>query len=309
MPNWNEVLAEINQQKAAVSAFSPLDAVRRKYLKELSDYTKRPLIAYYSGWLSRSPNIPNMSITDADKNAFMSVIHGSEKKKGLDLILHTPGGSLAAAESLVDYLRRVFGHDIRAIVPQLAMSAGTMIACSCSRIVMGKESNLGPIDPQLNGMPCNGVIAEFERAIQEIKTDPNRLPAWQMIIGKYHPTFLGECRNAIEWSEKVVEEWLRTCMFKGDKQGARKARRIVKELSDTNKNKSHSRHIHIDACEKMGLEILRLESDDKLQDLALTVHHAYMQTFAEAQSVVKIVENERGIGMVLHHGQPVVIGR
>ena len=158
-------------------------------------------------------------------------------------------------------------------------------------------------------MPCNGVIAEFERAIQEIKTDPNRLPAWQMIIGKYHPTFLGECRNAIEWSEKVVEEWLRTCMFKGDKQGARKAQKIVKELSDTNKNKSHSRHIHIDACEKMGLNILRLESDDKLQDLVLTVHHAYMQTFAEAQSVVKIVENERGIGMVLHHGQPTTIGR
>ena len=85
------------------------------------------------------------------------------------------------------------------------------------------------IDPQLNGMPCNGVIAEFERAIQEIKTDPNRLPAWQMIIGKYHPTFLGECRNAIEWSEKVVEEWLLTCMFKGDRQRARKASRATRQ--------------------------------------------------------------------------------
>ena len=233
----------------------------------------------------------------------MAVIHGADKKKGLNLILHTPGGSLAAAESIVDYLRRVFGHDIRAIVPQIAMSAGTLIACSCTKIDMGKESNLGPIDPQFNGMPANGVISEFERAIEEIKKDPHRLAAWQMIIGKYHPTFLGECRNAIEWSEKCVESWLQTGMFKGDKQALRKAQKIVKELSDSNKTKSHSRHIHIDACEKMGLKIVRLEDDNALQDLVLTVHHAFMQTFSEVPQLVKIVENERGIGMLMNQGQ------
>lgn len=300
MPNWNEVLKEINQAKANLAAASPLDSVRRRYLKDLSAYTKRPTIAYYSGWLNRSPNSPNLSISDSDKNAFMAVVHGTPKVKGLDLILHTPGGGLAAAESIVDYLRRIFGHDIRAIVPQIAMSAGTMIACSCSQIVMGKESNLGPIDPQYNGMPAAGVIAEFEQAIKEVKQDPSRLPIWQTIIGKYHPTFLGECRNSIEWSEKVVEEWLKTCMFKGDKKAAAKARTVVRNLGDSKRTKSHSRHIHIDACQKMGLNILPLESDNQFQDLVLTVHHAYMQTFAEAPTVNKIVENDRGIAMVLH---------
>lgn len=308
MPNWNEVLIEINQAKAQLVAFSPLDNVRRKYLAKLTEYTKRPTIAYYSGWLNRSPNAANLSINDADKNAFMAVVHGEAKDKGLDLILHTPGGGLAAAESIVDYLRRMFGHDIRAIIPQIAMSAGTMIACSCKEIVMGKESNLGPIDPQYNGVPATGVISEFERAIEEIKRDPGRLPAWQMIIGKYHPTFLGECRNAIEWSEKVVQEWLMTCMFKGDRRGKAKATKIVRELGDANKTKSHSRHIHIDACKKMGLKLVSLESDDDLQDLVLTVHHAYMQTFAEAHTVNKIVENERGIAMVLHGAPPQIGG-
>ena len=162
MPNWNEVLNEINQTRAQVGSLSPLDLVRRKYLARLSEYTKRPIVAYYSAWLTRSPNAPNLSITDVDKNAFMAVVHGATKDKGLDLILHTPGGALAAAESIVDYLRRMFGYDIRAIVPQIAMSAGTMIACSCKQIVMGKESNLGPIDPQYNGVPARGVIDEAD---------------------------------------------------------------------------------------------------------------------------------------------------
>lgn len=176
MPNWSDVLQEINGLKAQLQNTNPLDIVRRKYLEQLSKHTNRSTIAYYSAWLTRSPNAPNLSINDADKNAFMAVIHRLDRQKGLDLILHTPGGSLAAAESLVDYLRRMFGHDIRAIVPQIAMSAGTMIACACKEIVMGKESNLGPIDPQLNGVPAHGVIAEFDQAIEQIKKDRVRWP-------------------------------------------------------------------------------------------------------------------------------------
>ena len=80
----------------------------------------------------------------------MTVIHQLDRDKGLDLILHTPGGDTAATESIVDYLHNMFGNNIRAIVPQLAMSAGTMIACSCKEIIMGLQSSLGPIDPQLD---------------------------------------------------------------------------------------------------------------------------------------------------------------
>ena len=77
----------------------------------------------------------------------MTVVHKLDKQKGLDLILHTPGGETAATESLVDYLRSIFGTDIRAVIPQIAMSAGTTIACACKEIVMGKHSSLWPIDP------------------------------------------------------------------------------------------------------------------------------------------------------------------
>jgi len=82
----------------------------------------------------------------------MSAIHELDRSKGLYLVLHTPGGEMAATESLVDYLRAMFGTDIRAVVPQLAMSAGTMVALSCKSVLMGEESSLGlPRPPHLCG--------------------------------------------------------------------------------------------------------------------------------------------------------------
>jgi ClpP class serine protease len=177
VPNWSQILNEIQDATLTQRRASPVDSVRRKYLLELFNQTGRNVIAYYSGFLSK-PNISGSDITDEDKNGFMMAVHRMNKANGLDLILHTPGGNIAAAESIVDYLRRMFGNNIRAIVPQIAMSAGTMIACSCRSILMGKHSNLGPIDPQLNGIPAAGVIEEFQTAYNEIRADPQKVAVW-----------------------------------------------------------------------------------------------------------------------------------
>jgi len=139
MPNWSSVLREIALNQVTDNQ-SPFDKIRRKYLRQLARHTDRNVIAYYSGFLSK-PQIAGTEINDEDKNGFMLAIHNLDKSKGLDLLLHTPGGDGAATESLLDYLRSIFQLDIRAIVPQIAMSAGTMIACSCSEIIMGRESS------------------------------------------------------------------------------------------------------------------------------------------------------------------------
>jgi len=164
MPNWHQINEELKKSG------STFDLIRRKYLSRLSKHTGRNTIIYYSGWLQKN-NVPGLEVNDADKNGLMTVIHNLDRTKGLDLILHTPGGQTAATESIVDYIHSMFGNDVRAIVPQLAMSAGTMIACSCKEIIMGKQSSLGPIDPQFNGIPAHGVVEEFKRAYTEIKAD------------------------------------------------------------------------------------------------------------------------------------------
>lgn len=264
----------------------------------LSELTGRNVIAYYSGWLQRPPNIQGVTIGDDDKNALMAVVHGLDRTKGLDLILHTPGGDIAATESIVDYLRSMFGTDIRAIIPQIAMSAGTMISCACQSIVMGKQSNIGPIDPQYGGVPAHAVVQEFAQAVAEVQQNPASLPLWQVIIGKYHPTFLGECQKSMIWSQEIVAKWLATGMLQGEADCEAKAARIVAQLSDHQETRTHSRHIHVDDAIAMGLKVERLESDNQFQDFVLTVHHSYMHTFAQT-SAIKVVENQNGVATVL----------
>ena len=199
----------------------------------------------------------------------------------------------------------MFKKDIRAIIPQIAMSAGTIIACSCKKILMGSHSNLGPIDPHLMNIPANGVKEEFERACEEVKNDPSKIPIWQAIIGQYRPTFLSQCENAIEWSDKFVEEQLQTVMFKGDRDKKAKASKIVNALSDYRENKRHERHLHIEDCKKIGLKIEEIEEDSELQDLILTVHHCYMHALMNT-SAFKMIENHLGTAFVKHQSAAIV---
>lgn len=290
MPTWDEILNEIG------SAGNIFDVTRRKYIKKLSERTGRNTIIYYSAFLQKqslSGRGVDFSINDNDKNGFMTVVSKLDRNKGLDLILHTPGGSVSATESIVNYLKSIFGTDIRAIVPQIAMSAGTMIACSCKSIIMGKQSNLGPIDPQFMGIPAHGILEEFNRIIDEVKTDPQKIIVWREILKNYTPTLIGECEKAIEWSESMVNDWLGQNMFLNDPDKKTKAQEIVQYLGSHKKTLSHSKHLHIDELEKIGLKIEKMETDQLLQDSILSVHHAAVISMTQTNAI-KIIENNLG---------------
>jgi ATP-dependent protease ClpP protease subunit len=283
-------------------AGSTYDIIRRHHLAQLHQKTGRNVIIYYSGWLQK-PFLFNqanfrLDINDSDKDGFMAVIHGMDRARGLDLFLHTPGGETAATESIVDYLRAMFGNDIRAVIPQLAMSAGTMIACACNKIIMGKHSSLGPIDPQLGGIAAHGIIEEFKRAKREIARDASRIPVWQPIIAKYQPTLIGECEKAIKWSQEMVEEWLISGMFEGKKGAKRRATKIIKELGDHALTKSHARHISFARAKSIGLEVVELESKIlDLQDAIMAVHHCCNLTLSSTPAY-KIIENHAGVATI-----------
>ena len=290
MPSWHELLHDIKIRG------SIYDMVRREALQKLHQLTGRNVILYYSGWLQK-PGVQGVQVNDADKNGFMTVIHEMDRSKGLDLVLHTPGGETAATESIVDYLHSMFGTNIRAIVPQLAMSAGTMIACASKEILMGKQSSLGPIDPQFNGIPAHGIVEEFKRAFSEVQADPSRIPIWQPIIAKYHPTLIGECEKAIQWSEEMTREWLVRGMLSESSNANEVAASIVADLADHALTKSHARHLSADRCKEIGLNVKMLESDQALQDAVLTLHHACIHTLG-ATPAFKLIENQNGVAFI-----------
>lgn len=290
MAGWDEVLKELNE------TMSQADFVRRKYLKKLAEYTGRNVIAYYSGFLNK-PNESNTDINDLDMTRFMNSLRGMDCSKGLDLILHTPGGSPAAAEAIINYLRSKFNKDIRVIIPQIAMSAGTMMACSAKTIIMGKQSSLGPVDPQFNGIPAYNIKMEFEEAKKDLASNPEHAQYWAIKLQQYPAAFLKTAIDAIQLSSTLLREWLSTCMFEeSDKEIVDS---IVAKLNEHDDSKTHGRHFNVEFCKSIGLKIELLEEDDELQDAVLSIHHAYMLTLGGTDAV-KIIESNNGKAVVNH---------
>lgn len=289
MGNWSSILQEIQGTK------SQFDSVRLKYLEKLAELTGRNVIAYYSAWLSKQ-RVPNLDISDVDMTGFMNAVTGLDCSKGLDLILHTPGGDPAATEAIVTYLRQKFSNDIRVIVPQLAMSAGTMLACSGKEIIMGRQSSLGPIDPQFNGIPAYNIKMEFLEAKKDLSENPQNANYWAIKLQQYPAAFMKSAIDAIELSSELLSSWLGTCMFDKEKD-AEIIKKIVDSLNEHESSKVHNRHFSADICKSFGLKIKMMEDDNKLQDAILSLHHAYMLTL-ESTSSVKIIENQKGIALI-----------
>lgn len=301
MPTWGELLVELN----AIQTPDKADLVRRKYLRELSEYTHRNVILYSTKWtITPTPQDPSLlSITDEDMEGLMEVIHGLDSEMGLDLIIHSPGGSAEAAEALVKYLRTKFPSSIRIIIPQAAMSAATMIACAGNEIVMGKHSCIGPIDPQImipipagntvarRMVPARAIEEQFKMAKQECR-DPANLASWFPILPSYGPSLLKECEIARNLSEKLVKEWLELYMFAGETDAQQKASNITSFLL-SDEHCSHGRHIDREKARTNGLKVINLEADSTLQDLVLSVYHATSLTFM-VTGAVKIIENHLG---------------
>jgi hypothetical protein len=181
----------------------------------------------------------------------MEVMHGLPVG-ALDLVLHLPGGSAESAESIVTYIRSRF-NDVRVFVPHAAMSAATMLACSADRIVMGKHSFLGPIDPQFiiqtelgrASVAAHAIEEQFELAKREIQDKPQLLPAWLPILRQYGPALIVQCQLARELALSLVTDWLNRYMFAAPIAAGREApgAQIASKLADHGAFKSHSRFI------------------------------------------------------------------
>ena len=289
-----------NQQIINDTISSTLMELRKSKMKQIYDITNRNIICYFSAWLQASKGNPEFSINDNDMNGIMNAVSGLDKKKGLDLILHTPGGVVTATESIVNYLRKIFDCDIRVIVPHMAMSAGTMIACASKEIIMGKESSLGPIDPQYRGVPAQGVLLEFERAIKETQQDPSRALIWREIIQQYRPTFIGECDNAVSLAHELVGGWLKTCMFKRSKKRNTIVEKLLEELASHSASKVHDRHYDYVKCKELGLKVVALEKNQDLQDAVLSLYHAYICSIYKLPNTIKFIENHEGQAFIIN---------
>lgn len=294
MPTFQRLLDELNKQPNPEAQIQYIDSQRKKIISEIKNITKRDVLVYFS---DLKKNHPFGAINWDDKTCFADVIDGLDKK-GVDIIIHSPGGSAEATQSIVCMLRAHFDH-IRFIVPNMAKSAATMLVLSGNNVLMDERSELGPIDPQIqingNFVPAQTLIDGFEEAknvIAEAGTDI--LPAYLPLLNKYDLHILQICENAKKLSEELVKDWLSKYMFKGDAKSVEKAEDIAKNLADHKKYLSHGRPIGINEAKKIGIKVDDLRDNIPLRDKVWELY-CVLEILLDRSPIIKLYENSNGV--------------
>jgi ClpP class serine protease len=101
------------------------------------------------------------SISIDDSEAVLRAIRLTPPDQPIDVILHTPGGLVLAAEQIAKALVERKAK-VTVFVPHYAMSGGTLIALAADEVVMDANAVLGPVDPQIGDMPAASIIRAVE---------------------------------------------------------------------------------------------------------------------------------------------------
>lgn len=289
--DWNDFVAAAQQARQPLTG-KDLFALRKTCYEEIEKHRGHPLLVYATKFLEGvPPGAPNF-IDLSDVDGFTDLINSVKGNGSVDVLLHSPGGRPDATERLVGILRGKF-DEVNFLIPHSAYSAATMFALSGNNIVLHPSATLGPIDPQINGIPARSIKRGFEKVKERIaKEGPETLPAYIPLIEKYSLDLLELCEDSEKLSRELVSSWLKRYMFKGDKKTIGKIRKAVNYFSDYDKHLLHSRPLPMDKLSEFGLKIEL--AGETLQDL-LWEAYILLNGFFNVSPFVKLYESAHGV--------------
>ncbi len=173
-------------------------------------------------------------ISIEDSEQILRAIRLTPEDMPIDLIIHTPGGLALAATQIANALIRHKGP-VRVIIPHYAMSGGTLIALAADEIIMDHNAVLGPVDPQLGGMPAASILKVLEKKPIEDIEDNTLIMA-----------------DVAEKAINQMKEYV-TGLLVANGMDRSKAERIADELS-TGKY-THDYPLTVDHLRAMGLNV------------------------------------------------------
>lgn len=212
----------------------------------------------------------------------MAVEPREPKREKLFVLLDTGGGVVEVVERIVRVFRR-FYREVLFLIPDRALSAGTILAMSGDAILMDYHSVLGPIDPQVERdgklIPALSYLAQFE--LMKEKSEKNELTtAEALLLQKLDLAELHQFELARDLSVKLLKEWLATYKFKDwnvtrtrgipvtQEMKEERADSIARELSRHDRWHTHGRGISMQTLrDELNLEIDDYGADPQFQGL------------------------------------------
>lgn len=228
---------------------------RQQLIREIEATTKRTLLCFICG--------EKAEISRDDTFGIVELLHNVQPGASIDLMLHTFGGDVDAAEKLINMLRAaVPSAFLRVIVPDAAKSAGTLMALGANEIVMSDTSELGTIDPQLELRDDKGntivhsVLSYLDAfdAISAALRDAPDDPVLRVQIASFDPTTIRTFTAVRDRARTLAENLLKRL---GSSYTA-----IASALMDTQRFPSHSQMIGYETAQEIGLNVAYLPSED-----------------------------------------------
>lgn len=206
----------------------------------------------------------------------------SRTERTLSIVLRTPGGSAETTERYVTVVRQHYDK-VNFIVPDIAMSAGTIFCMSGDKIYMDYSSSLGPIDPQVLVPDGSGYVAAlgYLDKVEEITKKGILSPADVVFLKGLDLAKLALYEQAKNLSIDLLKKWLVDHKFSNwithrttkpgspvtAKQKTERASEIAEALSNHKLWFSHGRSLDVKKLRELRLEIDDYSQDKKLSDL------------------------------------------
>ncbi len=137
---------------------------------------------------------------------------------------------------------------------------------------------------------AQSIVDQFKRAKKEILKDLSTAHVWYPILQTIGPALLQEAEKALDYSERMVKNWLENRMFSPDEKGTEKAEKVAKFFRDASIHLSHGRRINRDEARAYGVKIENLEDNQELQDFVMSAYHLITLAF-EKSPATKIIES------------------
>lgn len=186
----------------------------------------------YSIW--HSGPIDN-ELVESVNNIVQSILQGDNDLKDVDLIVDSQGGYIEPAYQVIRLLDRTF-KDVKLnfIVPRMAKSAATLLACGCDKILFSQVGEIGPLDVQIgrhNQAPISGIT--IKRLVdEELKGEKTNDNVKEWIYRTLKPEEVLEMRRFNDVAVKYLKELLPKRMFKGEDNATDKIDNAIEKLCD-----------------------------------------------------------------------------
>jgi len=249
--------------------------LRQQLIRDIEEITQRRFIVYFANRFAAGSDI-----ADDDPILMTELLHDVGADVPVDLMIETNGGKTDSTEALVSLLQNRI-KDLRVVVANAAKSNGTLVALAGKSIVMGPTSELGPIDPHLNGIPCT-VLAQPQ-------VEASNFPLYQLAV-------LG-----LKQTRKLATRLLKAGMLHGTDDAVIEA--LVNDLATRETYFSHGSTIDHAEAAALGLKIEALAEDDPFWRRVWLLYSMY-DFDARRDGYVKIFEGRALSTSVAQPAQP-----